>query len=233
MVNTSDSLMPTILPVHGRSVHPERWTYPTPISMVTSPPLTSTWITKRNKSEVLPRFRYSHRSRWRTVLSTRCFARRTKFHRKPHPYWRVFQWNDYHYAIGMLGVFYRSKNGVQDFEQGPILFTPNMRHSAVVIRGDQLWIYYTDVEDSPERIKLTTIDLSQDWMNWKTAEPIGILSPEYPWEGANEPVEPSSRGLIHSAENQLRDPAIFTEDGKTCLFYSIAVESGIPIAELS
>jgi hypothetical protein len=114
-----------------------------------------------------------------------------------------------------------------------MLFTPNMRHSAFVIRGDQLWIYYTDVEDSPERIKLTTIDLSQDWMNCKTAEPIDILSPEYPWEGTNEPVEPSSRGLIHSAVNQLRDPAIFTEDGKTYLLYSIAGESGIAIAKLS
>jgi hypothetical protein len=31
---------------------------------------------------------------------------------------------------------------------------------------------------------------------------------------------------------QLRDPAIFREDGKTYLLYSIAGESGIAVAEL-
>jgi hypothetical protein len=32
--------------------------------------------------------------------------------------------------------------------------------------------------------------------------------------------------------NQLRDPAIFEEDGRTYLLYAVAGESGIAIAEL-
>ena len=33
------------------------------------------------------------------------------------PYFRVFQWKGYHYALGMPGVFYRSKDGLTNFEQ--------------------------------------------------------------------------------------------------------------------
>ena len=150
-----------------------------------------------------------------------------------NPYWRVFEWNDFHYAIGMPGVFYRSADGVSAFEEGPTPFGSNMRHSAVVVRGDQLRIYFTVIGDSPERIVCSTIDLSVDWMKWETSEPIDVLAPEMAWEGSEAPNEPSSRGLVHGAVNQLRDPAYFEDDGKSYLLYSVAGENGIAIAEIS
>ena len=58
------------------------------------------------------------------------------------------------------------------------------------------------------------------------------LEPEFDWEGVNLPLEPSYRGTIMGQVRQLRDPAIFVEDGRTYLLYSIAGESGIAIAEL-
>jgi hypothetical protein len=79
------------------------------------------------------------------------------------PYFRVFQWQGYHYAVGMPGVFYRSKDGLTGFKQGPTLFKDNMRHTALAIEGDTLKVFYTNAADSPERIFLSTIDIGGDW----------------------------------------------------------------------
>lgn len=147
-------------------------------------------------------------------------------------YFRAFQWSGYTYAISMPGVFYRSADGLSNFEEGPTLFTEDMRHSAVIIRDGKLLIFYTMVGDNPERILLTEIELHPDWMTWSTSDPVTVLEPEYDWEGANLPLEPSYRGLSDGPVRQLRDPAIFVEGGRTYLLYSVAGESGIAIAEL-
>jgi hypothetical protein len=147
-------------------------------------------------------------------------------------YFRVFQWGGYTYALSMPGVFYRSTDGLSDFEEGPTLFSEDMRHSAVIIRDGKLLIFYTMVGDNPERILLTEIELHPDWMTWSTTDPVVVLEPEFDWEGANLPLEPSDRGFVTEPVRQLRDPAIFVEEGHTYLLYSVAGESGIAIAEL-
>jgi hypothetical protein len=149
-----------------------------------------------------------------------------------NPYWRVFRWNNHHYALAMPGVFYRSADGVSNFEQGPTLFSANMRHSAVTVQGNDLVIYYTTVGDTPEHIKRSVMSLQGDWMNWHVSDPIEILRPEFDWEGSGEPPQPSTRGLVHGRVNQLRDPALLEENSRNYLLYSVAGESGIAIAEL-
>ena len=148
------------------------------------------------------------------------------------PYFRVFQWKGYHYAVGMPGVFYRSKDGLTNFEQGPKLFPSNMRHTALDIEGDTLKVFYTNAADSPERVLLSTIDLSGDWSRWKSSEPVPVLEPKTEYEGAELPAAPSSRGLVMEKVRQLRDPAIFKEGNDTYLLYSVAGEQGIAIARL-
>jgi hypothetical protein len=147
-------------------------------------------------------------------------------------YFRVFQWANHTYALGMPGVFYRSTDGLSGFKEGPTLFSEDMRHSAVIIRDGKLLIFYTMVGDNPERILLTEIELHPDWMTWSTTDPVVVLEPEFDWEGANLPLEPSVRGFATGLVRQLRDPAIFVEEGHTYLLYSVAGESGIAIAEL-
>jgi hypothetical protein len=147
-------------------------------------------------------------------------------------YFRVFQWDGYYYALSMPGVFYRSTDGLTDFEEGPTLFNEDMRHSAVLLRDGKLLVFYSMVGDNPERILMSEIDLLPDWMEWTASEPVTVLEPEFDWEGANLPLEPSYRGTVMGPVRQLRDPAIFVEDGHTYLLYSIAGESGIAIAEL-
>jgi hypothetical protein len=65
------------------------------------------------------------------------------------------------YALAMPGLFYRSTDGLQDFEPGPTLFNPNMRHSAVMKRGSELWVFWTQVGHVPERILLSRIDITR------------------------------------------------------------------------
>ncbi len=148
-------------------------------------------------------------------------------------YMRIFPHNEMTYALAMPGQFYRSRDGLCDFEPGPTLFNPNMRHSAVMKRGDELWVFWTEVGQAPERILLSRIDLVGDWKIWREGPPVEILRPERAWEGADAPLVPSIRSTAYGPVNQLRDPAILEDNGRTYLFYAVAGESGIAIAELA
>jgi hypothetical protein len=148
-------------------------------------------------------------------------------------YFRMFRWQGLYYGLAMPGIFYRSKDGLSDFEHGPVLFDERMRHSAVKIVGDTLYVFYSNVGDCPERILVSTVELAADWLDWKASPPRTVLEPEMEYEGVDLPLEPSVRGMSRERVRQLRDPAIFEEDGETYLLYSVAGESGIAIARIS
>lgn len=148
------------------------------------------------------------------------------------PYLRVFRHGGWTYGLTMPGQFLRSSDGLGGFESGPSLFGPTMRHSAVLVRDDVLHVFWTRVGDAPERILRSTIRLDRDWMDWTESEPVEVLRPLHPWEGADEPVEPSVRSVAPGHVNQLRDPAVFEDDGRLFLLYAVAGESGIALAEL-
>ena len=84
----------------------------------------------------------------------------------------------------------------------------------------------------PERILLSRIDITGEWSSWKEGPAEEILQPERGWEGADAPLVPSVRSTAYGSVNQLRDPAILEVDGRVYLFYAVAGESGIAIAEL-
>jgi hypothetical protein len=147
-------------------------------------------------------------------------------------YFRLFRWDGMYYGMAMPGIFYRSEDGLGDFETGPVLFDDRMRHAALALRGKTLYVFYTNVGDRPERIILSTIELISDWMEWKASDPVTVLEPEKAYEGADLPLEPSVRGLARSRVRQLRDPAIYEENGETFLLYSVAGENGIAVARI-
>jgi hypothetical protein len=147
-------------------------------------------------------------------------------------YMRVFRHDGAFFAMAMPGIFYRSSDGFRDFETGPTLFNPHMRHAALLKRGNVLRVFWTQVGDAPERILLSQIDLSGDWSGWKDSEPVEVLRPELPWEGADAPLVPSVRSTAYGQVNQLRDPAILEDEGRVYLFYAVAGESGIALAEV-
>jgi len=148
-------------------------------------------------------------------------------------YMRAFSHQNQTYVLAMPGIFYRSLDGLSHFEEGPKLFNRDMRHSALLRRDNRLYVFWTQVGDAPERILLSAIDLSKDWTSWQETEPVEVLRPEFDWEGADAPLEPSVRSVAYGHVNQLRDPAIFEEDGRVYLLYAVAGESGIAIAEVT
>jgi hypothetical protein len=147
-------------------------------------------------------------------------------------YFRVFRHDGMNYALAMPGQFYRSADGFHAFEPGPILFNTRMRHSALMLRHGQLWVFWTQVGEAPERVLLSRIDVSPEWHSWRDSERVEVLRPEHSWEGADAPLVPSVRSTAYGHVNQLRDPAIFEEEGRIFLLYAVAGESGIAIAEL-
>jgi hypothetical protein len=160
----------------------------------------------------------------------------TRFAARPEilgrTYFRAFKYGGYTYAMAMPGQFYRSKDPLSGFEPGPLLFNPNMRHAALLVRGGTLFVFWTQVGHAPETILLSTIALTGDWMKWSVSQPVEVLRPDRAWEGADAPVAPSVRSTAYGHVHQLRDPAVFEENGRTFLLYAVAGESGIAIAEV-
>ena len=148
------------------------------------------------------------------------------------PYFRVIEIDDYYYALSMPGYFYRSREPLTGFEPGRRSFSNSMRHNALLMREQLLHIFWTERGDAPERIYMATIDTSKNWMDWETSERVEVLRPQRDWEGAELAIAASRGGHIDERVNQLRDPAIFEEDGKVYLLYSVAGEHGIAIAQL-
>ena len=147
-------------------------------------------------------------------------------------YMRVFTYGGATYALAMPGQLYRSTDGYHDFEAGPMLFNPDMRHSAVYVRDDTLWVFWTRVGDVPERILFSTIRLQGNWEDWRESESIELMRPEYAWEGADAPLVESIRSTAYGHVNQLRDPAILEEGDRLFLFYAFAGEEGIGLVEI-
>jgi len=110
-----------------------------------------------------------------------------------------------------------------------------VRHVAVHLAGDTLYVFYSRIADSPERIMMSTIDLGVgDSSNWdSTYPPEEILEAEPGWEGGQFPPDASSGGSAPENVNQLRDPHVFEDmDGRLYLSYCGRGEDAIGIARL-
>ena len=154
-------------------------------------------------------------------------------------YVRVFRYDGWWYGLFGTGTIFvsRSADGLSGFEKGPVVLPPSRgkvspRHVAVQKAGRLLRVYYTRRGDAPERIFHGTIDLSRDWRQWEMRGRTELLRPLTEFEGADLLVSASRTGAAKGRENALRDPAIFKDGGRTWLFYAVAGESGIALAEI-
>lgn len=153
-------------------------------------------------------------------------------------YLRTFRWNGSYYGMARLGVLARASDPLGRFEIGPNPFdhTPyagRVRHVAVLLRGNILYVFFSAIGDAPEKILLSSIALDGDWSSWKASPPVEVLAPHEPYECPNLPVVPSKPGESEGPENALRDPALFEEGGKVTLFYSVCGEQGIGAADVT
>ena len=153
-------------------------------------------------------------------------------------YFRVFNWHSEYYSISRAGIMARSKDGKSEFEQGPNPFKSlqskdnYLRHAAILLIGDTLFIFYSRIGDAPERILLSRITLNNNWNSWSPSVSIDIAKPTADYEAIDLPIRPSVTGSYYGRVRQLRDPFVYVENGKWFLLYSAAGESSIVIGEL-
>jgi len=153
-------------------------------------------------------------------------------------YLRVWRRDGALFGMGRLGQLWRSTDALSAFEPGPNPFrggayANRVRHVALVQRGSLMYVFFTAIGDAPERILMSTISQSGDWSTWTLSAPVEVLQPEAPYECPTLPNAPSEAGDVKVPVRQLRDPAIFEENGRTLLFYSFCGEQGIAAAELT
>ena len=113
-------------------------------------------------------------------------------------------------------------------------YANRVRHVGLVPRGSRLYVFFTAIGDAPERVLLSTIDMSSDWTTWRATPPIEMLRPEAPYECAHLPIAPSARRR-HRRSRCARSgiPFVFAEDGRLLLFYTTCGEQGIAAADLT
>jgi hypothetical protein len=148
------------------------------------------------------------------------------------PYFRAFHKDGAWFALAMPGRVFRSSDGLNDFVEGPNILPLATRHSAIALDGNHATIVYTSVGDNPEHLQGMYADLRGDWDHWRIGESQSLLRPDHDYEGADCEAIPSARGLVTRRERQLRDPALFVDEGTTYLFYAVAGERGIALARL-
>jgi hypothetical protein len=89
-----------------------------------------------------------------------------------------------------------------------------------LLRGNTLYVFFSAIGDSPEKIMLATIQLNGDWRNWKASSAQDVLAPREAFECIDLPPVSSRPGEIEGWERALRDPGLIEENGKVILFYS-------------
>jgi hypothetical protein len=167
-------------------------------------------------------------------------------------YFRVFDYAGALYALARDGRMYRAPNTTAPWSPpagfnysnelwtrfqcpfGNALSSASVRHTGIRLVGDTLEVFYTRKGDAPERIFYATVDLSAaNAAAWAfTSPPVEILRPAVIWEGVNDPVTPSVDGIAPENVNQLRDPALYEENGQLYLFYTGRGEDAIGLAQL-
>lgn len=153
-------------------------------------------------------------------------------------YLRVFPYQGAFYGLSRLGQVLRASTPLAAFEPGPQPFrggtyANRVRHLALVRRGSRLLVFFTAIGDAPERVLMSTIDLTADWRTWQATPPVEVLRPEGPGECAHLPLAPSAPGDVDVPVHQLRDPFVFEEGGRGVLFYAFCGEQGIAGATLT
>ncbi len=153
-------------------------------------------------------------------------------------YLRTVPWRGQ--VLGLAkGIVCLSPDGRSEFRELAVKAFPDdtdtikVRHTALRLDGDRLHVVWSRSGDAPEHLLHGTIDLSRPEDQWRIEGVTSLLRPEYTWEGADLPVAASAEGAAKGREHALRDPALLAHDGRHYLFYSVAGESGIAVAELT
>jgi hypothetical protein len=153
-------------------------------------------------------------------------------------YLRVIPFDGRFYGMARLGQLLRAPGPLEVFELGgsPFRDTPyanRVRHVTLLEDKGLLHTVFSAIGDAPESILHTTLQMKGDWETWRVGPVTKVLVPETTYECPELPLEKSEVGEIDRPARQLRDPALFRDDGKLYLFYTFCGEQGIAGAEVT
>ena len=153
-------------------------------------------------------------------------------------YLRVVPYQGQFYGMARLGQLLRAPDALSAFELGdnPFRETPyagRVRHVSLFEDNGLLHIVFSAIGDAPESILHTTMRMTGDWREWKVGAISEVLKPQTRYECPELPVAKSEVGEIDHPAQQLRDPALFRDEGKLYLFYTFCGEQGIAGAEVA
>ncbi len=150
----------------------------------------------------------------------------------------------YYYALSRINcvsgvVLCRSKSIEGPFERGPKLGL-SLRHFDIHFVEGIIYVLYSMIGDTPERILLGTIDttLGTDWNDWKLLPGPRILEPQYWFEHQNTIVTTSEEGKAKD-RHRISDPRLLLDEDmgpdrlSGLLFYSVQGEREIATAKIS
>jgi hypothetical protein len=155
-----------------------------------------------------------------------------------HSYLRVIPFDGQFYGMARLGQLLRASNPLDAFELGgsPFRDSPyvgRVRHVTLLEERGLLHIVFSAIGDAPESILYTTMSMKGDWDTWRIGPVSKVLVPETKYECPDLPNEKSEVGEIDHPARQLRDPALFRDEGRLYLFYTFCGEQGIAGAEVT
>ena len=149
------------------------------------------------------------------------------------PSWfAMFSYADRYFALGRDGHLYESQSPSEPFRRHQQLFSQH-RHFGVYRNGDQLEVYYSRPDEMLECIYRTAVSLTSTVSEWEKGTEQRVICPEQEYEGTDIDAEESKNNNPWERRQELRDPYIFVGDGTKYLFYVVAGESGIAVAELT
>lgn len=148
-------------------------------------------------------------------------------------YMRVFPKDGEYFAFDRDGKLMRSETGTTPFQVTSFRFPDKVRHLAVENYASILRVYFSEVGDAPERIKMRCL-------YWNSQSPeqslysrkATLLVPQEVYEGSSASTISSRIGSIKSLVKELRDPFFFSDSGRSFLFYACGGERGIAVVEL-
>jgi len=119
-----------------------------------------------------------------------------------------------------------SDSGYDNGDRFPPTFS-RIRHVGLYLHSSTLYVFFTIIGHSAERILVTSVNLNRDC--WYCVDPDAVpreaLRAETPWEGGMAEPVPSRSGPEYEWVNDLREPYIF-EDGGNCISFMWEEESG-------
>ena len=77
------------------------------------------------------------------------------------------------------------------------LFNPNFRHHALLSMRDWVFVFWTEVGEVPESIKVSLLEIGNVSEHSEPLHQGILLKPELAWEGSEAPLEPSVRSVTY------------------------------------